>query len=177
MPKPRVVRHAVVQPQDQSIRLIPLTQDQNAIVDAADYEWLCGWNWHAHRDNKNQKFYAQRMSMRKMIYMHQAIANRMDGEEVDHRNGNTLDNRRVNLRRCSRAQNQRNRGKQANNTSGFKGVIRDNRRDGWQAQIRVNGRCKYLGLFQTPQEAAVAYQNAAKKFFGDFACTTSASNI
>src|SRR5712664_3648473 len=117
MPKRRVLRHEVTQPSDTSYRLIPLTQGKNAIVDTKDFEWLSQWNWCA--ECVDGYFYAIRRSFRKRISMHGAILKIKTGEEGDHRNHDTLDNRRKNIRRCTRTQNARNVRKPWDNRSGF----------------------------------------------------------
>ena len=165
MPKPRIQRHEVVQPDDQSIRLIPLTKGQNAIVDANDFEWLSQWNWYACRNNMSGKFYAYRTVAKRGVPMHRVILG--FPEQVDHRNGNTLDNRRENIRACTCAQNACNRSKHSNNRSGIKGVRRSHGK--WCAQIGINGKNKHLGLFRTAGEAASAYKRAAMELHGDFA--------
>jgi hypothetical protein len=94
--------------------------------------------------------------------------------EVDHRDGNGLNNRRrSNLRVCSHSQNGANQKKHKNNTSGFKGVVlyKDNRSRPWCARIKVEGRHIYLGYFATPDEAAKAYDAAAIRLHGEFART------
>lgn len=170
MPKPRVIRHAVVQPPDQSIRLIPLTQGQNAIVDAADYEWLSRWNWFARRDNRTHSFYAGRREGGQTIWMHRVVLQCVPNCQTDHCNHNTLDNRRVNLRQCTPSENQWNRKISRNNSSGFKGVHWNKRVQKWVARIRHCGEYKYLGGFEDLQDAIQAYKNAAKDLHGAFAC-------
>lgn len=91
------------------------------------------------------------------------------GMETDHVNGNRLDNRRENLRICSKFDNMRNRGKQANNTAGYKGVFYSIRARRWRAQIRVKGKSIHLGLFDETVDAAKAYNIAALAYFGEFA--------
>jgi len=86
--------------------------------------------------------------------------------EVDHKNGDPLDNRRQNLRLCTHAQNQHNTGLSCVNTSGFKGVSKRGKR--WKAQIRINGKQTYLGTYDTPEEAGAAYDAAALKVQGEF---------
>ena len=88
---------------------------------------------------------------------------------IDHINGVKKDNRLVNLRDSNYTENQANRGKQLNNTSGYKGVYKHSKSNKWEAKIGVSGRSKYLGLFDTPEEAHEAYKKAAKNFFGEFA--------
>jgi hypothetical protein len=88
---------------------------------------------------------------------------------VDHKNGDTLDNRQENLRVITRGDNTLNQGMSKNNTSGFKGV----RREGnvWSAQVKRKGVYFYLGCFKTKEEAARAYDRKAIELFGEFART------
>lgn len=86
---------------------------------------------------------------------------------IDHINGDSLDNRRSNLRYCTYSQNLMNTHK-VRSASGYKGVYRHRKR--WYAHITLNGRRFYLGLFKTPQDAAHAYNAKAKELFGEFAC-------
>jgi hypothetical protein len=88
---------------------------------------------------------------------------------IDHRNGHRDDNRFKNLRPATNSQNQANRGKPANNTSGFKGVRFEADRMKWRAQIMVNGKSKNLGRYNTCEEAKLAYEKAALEAWGDFA--------
>jgi hypothetical protein len=88
---------------------------------------------------------------------------------IDHRDGNRANNRWTNLRRATRSENNANRLRQRNNTSGFKGVTRERRSGKWRAHIRKNGRLRRLGTFRTPQAAHAAYVAAARRLFGEFA--------
>lgn len=162
--KLNVKRHAVVQPQDQSIRLIPLTQGHNAIVDAADYEWLMQWNWRASFDHHTKSFYARHDN----VFMHLIICRR-EGRQTDHENGDTLDNRRKNLRPCTSKQNSRNSKKPCTNTSGYKGVFRRSGDGWWEAKIRVDGRYIWLGRSLDKVRLAQLYDTAAVRYFGPFA--------
>lgn len=170
-------RHPVTQPLDKPYRFIALTQGQTAIVDAEDFEWLNQWNWFAWWSPDTRCFYAVRSGKRgkrnpnpTRLYMHRVILGcKKRQEEGDHKNHNTLDNRRKNLRKCTRAQNGRNIKMPCTNTSGYKGVFRDKRRKIWFTQIGVNNTSKYVGTFHRPEDAAHAYDEAAKKYYGEFA--------
>ena len=108
---------------------------------------------------------------RKLIgYLARYLMDPMPGFEVDHVNGDTLDSRRCNLRVASATENRRNR-KKANGRSRYKGVYQRTRKPGvWCAQIVVaKGKPWYLGSFQSELEAALAYDNAARRVFGEFA--------
>lgn len=109
----------------------------------------------------------------KTIHMHRVIMERIlnrelsPKEQVDHINGCSTDNRRENLRVATPTQNQSNRGRQSNNTTGYKGVVRHGNK--YQAQIIVNKKRYHLGTFTTPEQAYESYCKAAKEYFGDFA--------
>jgi len=152
---------------------IQLTQGKFAIVDDDMYEYLSQWKWFTHRDRNT--FYAERMGgkwpNRKVVRMHRAVMNVSDDVLIDHLNGNGLDNRRENLRACTISENARNRGKDRDNSTGYKGVSWHKQDQKYHAQIRVSGRKIYLGSYADPEEAARAYDKAAKELHGEFANT------
>lgn len=155
---------------------IMLTRGQVAIVDDQDAE-LSRHHWHATR-HPDSSWYARRNvpgQHGKMVLLHREIAKRagldIDGKEVDHWDGNGLNNRRANLRVATRVQNAKNMPKPRRNKSGFKGVSFYARDGRWQAHIKADGVNHYLGRFDTPEEAAVAYEEAAKRLHGEFART------
>jgi len=103
--------------------------------------------------------------------MHELIMNPGMGQEIDHKNGNGLDNRRDNLRICTHANNMCNRRIGKNNKSGYKGVYFTKSGNAWRSKLRFKGRNINLGNFKKPIDAAIAYDNAAMKYFGEFART------
>lgn len=105
---------------------------------------------------------------RKVWSLHRDIMGNPEGMVVDHINGNTLDNRRYNLRVCSVTENVRNSAPQAG-TSRFKGVHWDKEKNKWYAGIKFERKQVFLGRFSSEEEAALAYDNAAKSFFGAYA--------
>ena len=141
------------------------------VVDSEDIEKIMALSpWRKHGGSRNQYFqHSMARPSRDHILLHRFIINAKLGEEVDHINGDTLDNRKANLRICSHAQNQRNMKKKNTNTSGFKGVSLDKQKTRWRARITINGKEKTLGAYATPLEAYSAYCIAAKDIHGEFA--------
>ena len=108
------------------------------------------------------------------IWMHRFVIARKDGHIVDHKNGNSFDNQRKNLRHATNAQNAMNsRNHTPSETSPYKGVFHHPcwRTGRWRAAITVDKKLRVLGYFGTPEKAAKAYDRAAEKFFGEFART------
>jgi hypothetical protein len=150
---------------------IHLTKGQVALVDDEDYDALARLKWHARWDKCAQTFYAARSVHgpgRKCttVRMHRQLLGAAPGTMVDHRNHNGLDNRRANLRLCTRAENARNRIKRLGR-SRFKGVVWNV--NAWQASITRDGKVFNLGRFAHEDEAAAAYDLAARELHGEFA--------
>lgn len=146
---------------------VPLTQGFVAVVDADDYERvMTAGTWQARPSARSA--YAQRTIYfpggRRTLGLHTFLTG---WARVDHRNGDGLDNRRKNLREATAKQNSANRQLNLNSATGFKGVGLDRGR--WRARIQVDGRLQHLGSFDTPEEAAHAYDAAALELFGEFA--------
>lgn len=148
------------------MKKIPLTKGKFAIVDDEDYEWLSERKWHIGGSG-----YAVRFSKRKCCLMHREIMKTPRGMDVDHINGNTLDNRKENLRNCTRSQNNMNRNAYRKTLSGFKGVYWDKEKHLWYSRITYSGTDFRLGYFRDPVDAALAYDDAARKHYGEFAHT------
>lgn len=143
------------------------------LVDDADYAWLSQWKWHVLRPD-GRPYAARREpgTRRKRgayIFMHRTIVMPDPGLQVDHINGNTLDNRRENLRACTPSQNSMNTRARKGCRSRFKGVCWRTDWRGWKARITAGGKVHHLGLFKTEEEAARAYNDAARRLHGQFA--------
>ncbi len=145
---------------------IQLNRGYIAIVSDEDYERVSKYAWtilqnkYAHRTPNKENPYGR---------MHRFILQAPPNVCVDHINGNGLDNRRENLRFCNQSQNLSNVGKRSNNKSGYKGVTFESQTSKWRASITVNYRTKHLGRFNSPEEAAHAYDKAALELHGKFA--------
>lgn len=153
----------------EHVRVIPLTRGKITIVDAGDYDKLAIYKWHASCQNgvwSARRSICQRGTQRD-VYMHRVIMDAPAGVEVDHQDGDGLNNRRSNLRLSTRSQNERNKGPRKDNTSGYKGVFRDQNR--WRAALSQDGKTVHLGSFRTPEAAARAYDAGVRMLEGDFA--------
>ena len=149
--------------------------DKAAIIDDEDYqkvmEAVGRGTWYVHNNNST-KDYAMNGSRTKSI--HRVVMGSPKGMCVDHINGDTLDNRKQNLRICTRAQNSQNKKLRRDSKSGFKGVAKTGK-NSWHAYIGdpntayPKKRHVRLGTYKTPEEAARAYDKKAIEFFGEFA--------
>lgn len=161
-------------------RLIPLTQGKFALVDEEDYERVSKLNWvycprrkttgHAYRI-QFQWLGVGKKPIQKHIRMHRFILGAPSNMQVDHKDGNPLNNQKSNLRLCTHLQNSRNTSLRWSNTSGFKGISWSQKRQKWLVRIGVGGETKYLGRYSNIHDAAVAYDKAAILFYGEFAKT------
>lgn len=150
---------------------IKLTQGKCAIVDDEDYEILNAFRWYAWC--YAGLWYAKRNfwvnGKCKTVYMHRKILNAQQGIEIDHRNGNGLDNRKENLRLCTHRQNMCNKKQpRKGNKLGIKGVYWNKECKKFRAKIQSNGKTIHLGLFNVLDDADIAYRRAELKYFGEF---------
>lgn len=144
---------------------ITLSNGAITIIDLDDFPLVEGWNWTA-KVGRSGKTYA----FGRRQYLAAIILPTAEGLFPDHKDGDTLNNRRSNLRPATYQQNARNRHKGSANKSGFKGVCFRADRRTWLAYIGSEGKLHKLGTFQNAREAALRYDQAAIKIFGDFAC-------
>lgn len=151
-----------------------MAQPKYAKVDPADYKWLRKYKFIARKGTSC--FYAQMLEPnvitgKKMLHMHQVILEVPKGMVVDHINNDTMDNRSANLRAATTAQNSYNRKKLSRQCSSkYKGVWWHKSSLKWQARIIFEKKRIHLGTFKNEIDAAKAYDEAAKKYHGEFAC-------
>lgn len=147
---------------------IPLTKGKFATIDACDLDHVMKWSWHACNPRREHRWYAGAGTVNKKLRLHRYLLGN-PASLVDHRDGDGLNNRRSNLRVATNSQNQFNmRRKTTPGRTPFKGVAPNG--PGWCAMIGVKGQRLYVGQFRAAEDAARAYDDAARKHFGEFAC-------
>lgn len=154
------------------MKIIKINQNKEIIIDDEDYEWAMQWKWHYSARYVNRDV----VRHKKQVKLHRELLKKynknIEGMEIDHINGNTLDNRKENLRIVTHQQNMFNQKKPSNNTTGYKGVGFDKtghfRNKKWRASITINGKWKNLGRFTTREEAAQVRIQAEEKYYGEY---------
>lgn len=141
---------------------IPLTRNRVAIVDDADYPVLSQFKWCVSSNGYVHRRASETDDAQSIVRMHHMLLPAVSGMDVDHKNRNKLDNRRRNLRYLTRSQNMLNTGLKSNNSSGHKGVTWHKASGKWSAQIMVNYRQQYLGLFETVEAGIKARKDAER---------------
>lgn len=152
------------------MKTILLTQGKIALVDDKDFVELSKFKWLF--SNRGYAVRTARTNGKKTISMHRQILNANVGQICDHKNRNKIDNRRKNLRFCTSSQNSTNYGSRSKSEFKYRGVHKATNKKlpkPWVARIVHKGKRIYLGFFYSPQEAAKAYNHAAKSLFKEFA--------
>ena len=153
---------------------IPLTNGGVSLVDIADVELVNQHRWFRRRSNRGRTFYATSTAHvgSRQIHMHRLILQPEPYMQIDHKNGDGLDNRRSNIRVATQAENNRNR-QVISGVSRYKGVSLCNgprlKSIRWMSGITYNNKTVYLGIFPNEIDAALAYDEKAKELFGEFA--------
>ena len=153
---------------------IPLTQGKFAIVDDEDYDKINSFKWHSHRMKNTNRYYAGHFfkinGKYKYYHMHKFIMDSIGIDNIiDHIDGNGLNNQKSNLRICSFSDNIKNQKKRINSKSKYKGVYHIKKSGMYRARIQADGKRLHLGCFVNEIDAAIAYNNAALMYFGEFA--------
>ena len=146
------------------MREIPLSQGKVALVDDEDFERVNQYKWYAQKTSRNTWYAARHtksiLGKRSVIYLHDFILSPQKGFDVDHINGDGLDNQRGNIRIVTRRQNMQNR--HHIKSSKYPGVCWNKKAQKWQAQIQEQGRIQYLGSYDDEITAANAYKFASR---------------
>lgn len=141
----------------------------NCFIDNEDYSSFKKFRWFLHKDGYAYRYeYDRRISNNSCILMHRQImsANKFPGFEIDHINGNRIDNRKSNLRVVKRSHNNQNSKIRRDNKSGFRGVWFDEKTKKWCSSIKLEDKRIWLGRHETPYQAAIAYNQMASKLYG-----------
>ena len=148
-----------------NLALIELNAGYSSLIEVADLALVMPHIWCVERRGN---YASTSIGSGRVMQMHRLIMGFPPGLQVDHINCDGLDNRRSNLRIVTQSQNNMNARLRKDNTSGFKGVYFYKPNQKWKAQIQV-GKNRHIGYFDTPEEAARAYDAEARKHFGEFA--------
>ena len=142
------------------------------LIDAEDFYKVKDFKWYINMDKNGKIFYVVHSKNKRKIKIHRIITDCPDGKVVDHINGDQLDNRKINLRICSIKENSRNKKdiyRKSSTSSYYRGVVYMPKLKNYQAGIKVDNKKIHLGYFKNQDQAAIAYNIAAVKYFGEFA--------
>ncbi len=167
------------------MKMVTLTRGMYAFVDDADYGLVKDYKWRSHKEGGAKISYYSAVAntcvdgKRGSLRMSRLIMglNKDDRLEVDHINGNPLDNRRINLRLATHAENCRNRGASKNSSSKYKGVSWDKSVNKWIVQICINGKNINIGRSRNETFAASMYDEKARELHGEFAQTNFSESL
>ena len=148
---------------------IPLTRGKTAIIDASDIAKVAPYKWMFHAGYARSSKYDPKTRKNTAVHMSHIILPCPEGMFIDHINRNKLDNRRCNLRIATRSQNNANRRSFANSKSQYKGVVKSKKTGWWEAAIRKDGKQISLGSYETEIAAASAYNDYARRMWGEYA--------
>lgn len=165
----RITRSAIY-PISASIAYIPLTRGAYSRVHADDAPALTYFNWQLYQPKGRSPYAITSIwggGRKFTIWMHRAVAG-IEMPEVDHKDGDGLNNERRNLRPCTGDKNKKNTGLRKNNKSGYKGVFELGPKR-WVSYITCKSNRLHLGVFDTPEKAYAAYCEAAQRLHGEFA--------
>lgn len=157
------------------MKLIPLTKGYSAMVDNEDFERINQYKWHIGIE-ETRKYALRTIHVKgqkdKSQRMHRLVLNYFGKLDIDHKDLDGINNQKSNLRICTHSQNLQNTLKAVDNKSGYKGVTwhydYDKKWGKWLARIRINKKLIFLGYFDDKKEAAIAYNKAVIKYFGEF---------
>ena len=147
---------------------LPLTQGFTCIIDADDFPEISKHHWCYDKGYAMRTIYVGG-GKTKCLYLHVHILGKKSGLEIDHINGNRLDNRKINLRHVTRRQNIHNKVSNRNSSSKHKGVYWHSKDKKWVSQIKIDGRKFHLGTYATESDAAWVYNVWAESLFGKYA--------
>ena len=150
----------------EGLIFVTVADGRSFVIDEQDFPVIAKRSWHI-----TAQGYVATDIDRKLVKLHNMLLNPAGTELVDHINRNKLDNRRENLRKCTKQQNCFNQSLRCTNSSGFKGVVFDKRRNVYYSRIMHNGITHHLGTFKTDDivSAAKAYNQKALELFGEYA--------
>lgn len=148
---------------------LPLRNGKATLIDPEDLPLVDAYQWRWLEVGRDQKIvYVYAETPKGRVYLHRLLC--PGSIEVDHRNGDGLDNRKSNLRPATHQQNICNQRPQIGRSSKYKGVSWWKLRKTWAAYIKLDGKKRHLGYFNNEQDAARAYNVAASEAWGEFAC-------
>lgn len=155
--------------EEMKVLRLKLTRGYSCVFDEADLDFILSLSpWHTSKGIRAHPYAARSTKIdgkQKILFMHRMLIGAEEGQYVDHVNGDTLDNRRCNLRFCSLSENQGNSKKRSHNKGKYKGVNWNKRNKVWTVKVAGN----HLGSFRDELEAAKAYDAGARQHYGEFA--------